>query len=71
MHRYLGVAVILLLCMQSLLPRVEGCNPTLRPSTNRNYKCVAKVCGKGGSCDPPCRCIGNTNGWCNGYCTRK
>uniref|UniRef100_A0A0C9R3E0 Putative secreted protein n=1 Tax=Amblyomma americanum TaxID=6943 RepID=A0A0C9R3E0_AMBAM len=69
MQRYLAVAVILLLCMQSLMPRVEGCNPKNRPPKNRKHPCVADVCGKGGSCGGSCRCTGNDNPWCNGYCT--
>ncbi|KAK8756964.1 hypothetical protein V5799_000334 [Amblyomma americanum] len=48
MQRYLAVAVIVLLCMHSLMPRVKGCNPSLRPGKNRQYPCVADV--SPGSC---------------------
>uniref|UniRef100_A0A0C9S375 Putative secreted protein n=1 Tax=Amblyomma americanum TaxID=6943 RepID=A0A0C9S375_AMBAM len=70
MQRSLGVAVILLLCMYSLMPRVKGCNPSLRPSRDSKNACVATVCSKGGTCGFPCHCVGNTNPWCNGYCTK-
>uniref|UniRef100_A0A0C9RVJ4 Putative secreted protein n=1 Tax=Amblyomma americanum TaxID=6943 RepID=A0A0C9RVJ4_AMBAM len=69
MQRYLVVAVIVLLCMHSLMPRVKGCNPSLRPGKNPRYTCVADDCGKRGVCGTPCKCIGNNNPWCNGYCT--
>ncbi|KAK8782911.1 hypothetical protein V5799_015748 [Amblyomma americanum] len=69
MRRYLEIAVILLLCMHSLMPSVEACEPTKRPPKNPKLQCVADVCGGKGKCGQPCKCTGNDNPWCNGYCT--
>uniref|UniRef100_A0A0C9SEH3 Putative secreted protein n=1 Tax=Amblyomma americanum TaxID=6943 RepID=A0A0C9SEH3_AMBAM len=69
MQLYLGHAVILLLCMLSLMLSVEACDPKKRPSKDPHNDCVGKVCVKGECQDYGCTgCIGS-NVMCNGYCT--
>uniref|UniRef100_A0A0C9R3I1 Putative secreted protein n=1 Tax=Amblyomma americanum TaxID=6943 RepID=A0A0C9R3I1_AMBAM len=71
MQRYLLYAVIILICVHSLMSSVNGCNTKLRPPRKKGKDCLGRDCNKNqcrysqGGCNG---CVGS-HAWCSGYCT--